>query len=102
LVVRELHEETSLVLTHDDLNMLSDAPDRVALPEGQHKRFYVFSAYAAVPYVTTHLRTRAQLDHVGTAQSTINADGSYVVPTTIDIDGLSLISRRLKMGNFQL
>jgi 8-oxo-dGTP pyrophosphatase MutT (NUDIX family) len=89
-VVRELHEETGLVLTLDDLTILSDAPVRVALPEGQRKLVYVFSAYVLVPYVTTYLRTLAQLEHVVTAHSTISADGSYVVPTTIDIDGLSL------------
>jgi hypothetical protein len=33
-VVRELHEETCLVLTLDDLTMLSDTPVRVALLEG--------------------------------------------------------------------
>jgi ADP-ribose pyrophosphatase YjhB (NUDIX family) len=34
-VVRELLEETSLTLSHDDLiTLLSDAPVRVALPEG--------------------------------------------------------------------
>jgi hypothetical protein len=36
------------------------------------------------------LRTHAQLEHVVTALSTINVDGSYVVPETIDIGGLSL------------
>jgi hypothetical protein len=40
--------------------------------------------------VTTNLRTRAKLEHVVTAQSTINSDGSYVVPTAIVIDVLSL------------
>jgi hypothetical protein len=32
VVVRKLHEETGLILTHDDLTMLSDAPVGVALP----------------------------------------------------------------------
>ena len=32
--IRELHEETGLVLTPDDLTLLSDALVRVALPEG--------------------------------------------------------------------
>jgi hypothetical protein len=40
-----------------------------------------------VPYVTTHLRTPAQLEQVVTAQSIINPDGSYVVPETIDVGG---------------
>jgi 8-oxo-dGTP pyrophosphatase MutT (NUDIX family) len=88
--IRELHEENGLILTVDDLTQLSDAPFRVALPEGQHQLVYVFTSHVLVPYVTTHLRTLALLEHAVTAQSTINADGSYVVPKTIDIDGLSL------------
>jgi ADP-ribose pyrophosphatase YjhB (NUDIX family) len=34
--VRKLHEETGLILTPDDLTMLSDAPVRIALHVGQH------------------------------------------------------------------
>jgi 8-oxo-dGTP pyrophosphatase MutT (NUDIX family) len=90
VVLRELHEETSLVLTPDDLTLLSDAPVRVALPEGQRHLVYVFLASVHVPYATTHLRTLAQLEPAITAQLTIYAGGSYVVPTTIDIDGRSL------------
>jgi hypothetical protein len=70
--------------------MLTDAPVRVAILEGHRQLVYVFSTSVAVPYVTTHLRTPAQLEQVVTAQSTINPNGSYVVPETIDIDGLSL------------
>jgi ADP-ribose pyrophosphatase YjhB (NUDIX family) len=88
-VVRELHEETGLILTHDDLTPLSDAPVRVEFHDG-HQIVYVFSASALVPYVTAHLRTPAQLEQVVTAQSTINLDGSYVVQEAIDIGGLSL------------
>jgi ADP-ribose pyrophosphatase YjhB (NUDIX family) len=58
--VRELHEETGLILTPDDLTLLSDAHVRVALPIGQQLG-YVYSASVPVPYVTTHLRTLAQL-----------------------------------------
>jgi hypothetical protein len=36
------------------------------------------------------LRTLAQLEQVVTTQSTINPDGSYVVPETLDIGGLNL------------
>jgi hypothetical protein len=89
-VVPELLEETSLVLTLDDLTMLSDAPVRIALPEGQRPLVNAFSASDLVPYLTTHLRTHAQLEQAATAQWTIHADGSYVVPATIDIEGLSL------------
>jgi hypothetical protein len=76
-------------LTHDHLTLLSDAPVRVALPVG-HQLAYIYSASVPVPYVTTHLRTPTQLEHAISAQSTINAHGSYVVPETIDIGGLSL------------
>jgi 8-oxo-dGTP pyrophosphatase MutT (NUDIX family) len=41
--VRELHEETGLTLTPDDLTQLSDAPVGVALHEGQ-QLVYVYSA----------------------------------------------------------
>jgi ADP-ribose pyrophosphatase YjhB (NUDIX family) len=86
--VRGLHEETGLILTPDDLTMLSDAHVRVALPVGQ-QLVYVYSASVPVPYVTTHLRTHAQLKQVVTAQSTINPDASYVVPETLDVGVLS-------------
>jgi hypothetical protein len=76
-------------LTPDDLTLLSDAPVRVALREGQ-QLVYVNSASVPVPFVTSHLRTSAQLEHAVTAQSTINPDGSYVVPETLDIGGLNL------------
>jgi 8-oxo-dGTP pyrophosphatase MutT (NUDIX family) len=87
--VRELHEETGLVLTPNDLTLLRNAPVRVALPFGQHLA-YVSSAYVQVPHVTTHLRTHAQLERALTALSTINPYGPYVVPETIEIGGLSL------------
>jgi ADP-ribose pyrophosphatase YjhB (NUDIX family) len=89
-IVRELHEKIGLILTLDDLTLLSDSPVRITLPEGQRHFVYVFSACVPVPCVTAHLRTSFQLEQVVTAHSTINPDGSYVVPATIDIDGLSL------------
>jgi 8-oxo-dGTP pyrophosphatase MutT (NUDIX family) len=87
--VRELNEETGLILTPDDLTLLSDAPVRVALPVG-HQLVYVCTASVLVPYVTTHLRKPAQLELVVTTQSTINLDGSYVVLETLDVSGLTL------------
>jgi ADP-ribose pyrophosphatase YjhB (NUDIX family) len=89
VAVSELHEEIGLTLTPDDLTLLSDAPVRVALPDGQHF-VYVYSAYVPVPFVTSHLRTPAQLEHAVIAQSTINPDCSYIVPETLDIGGLNL------------
>jgi hypothetical protein len=50
----------------------------------------VYSAYVPVPFATSRLRTPAQLEQVVTAQSTINPDGCYVVPETLDIEGLNL------------
>jgi ADP-ribose pyrophosphatase YjhB (NUDIX family) len=94
VAVRELHEKTSLILTVDDLTLLSDAPVRVALHVGQ-QLVYVYSGSVPVPYVTTHLHTPAQLEEVENAQSTINQDGSYVVPETIDIGGLSLTPAKM-------
>jgi 8-oxo-dGTP pyrophosphatase MutT (NUDIX family) len=88
-VVHELHEETGLTLTPDDLILLSDAPVRVVLLGGQQLA-YVYSAYVPVPFVTSHLRTPAHLEQAVTAQSTINPDGSYVVPETLDTGGLNL------------
>jgi ADP-ribose pyrophosphatase YjhB (NUDIX family) len=87
--VRELHEETGLILTSDDLTLLSDAPIRVALPQGQ-QLVYVYSASVPVLFATSHLRTPAQVEHAVAAQSTINPDGTYVVPESVNIDGLSL------------
>jgi ADP-ribose pyrophosphatase YjhB (NUDIX family) len=89
VAVRELHEKTGLTLTPDDLTLLSDALVRVALLEGQ-LLVYVYSAFVPVPVATSNLRAPAPLEHAVTAQSTINPDGSYVVPETLDIGGLNL------------
>jgi 8-oxo-dGTP pyrophosphatase MutT (NUDIX family) len=59
--LRELHEEIGLILTPDDLTQLSKAPVRVALHVGL-QLVYVYTASVPVPYVTTHLRTHAQLE----------------------------------------
>jgi 8-oxo-dGTP pyrophosphatase MutT (NUDIX family) len=96
VAVRELHEENGLILTPDDLTLLSDAPVRVALLVGQ-QLVYVYSAFVLVPYVTTHLRTPAQLEHAVTSQSTINPDGSYVVPETLDVGGLNLTPAKTRL-----
>jgi hypothetical protein len=89
-IVRELLEETGLTLTLDDLTLLTDAPLHVALPRGRRQYVYVYSACIPVPYLIAHLPTPAKLQLVAIAQSTINPHCSYVIPTTIDIDGLSL------------
>jgi hypothetical protein len=68
---------------------LSDAPVRIALPGGL-QLVYVYSASVPVLFATSHLRTPAQVEHAVTSQSTISPDGTYVVPETINIDGLNL------------
>jgi ADP-ribose pyrophosphatase YjhB (NUDIX family) len=88
--VRELHEETGLTLTPDDLTLLSDAHVRVSLPQGL-QLVYVYSAYVHVLFATSHLRTPGHVEQAVTAQSTINPDGTYVVPESINIDGLNLM-----------
>jgi 8-oxo-dGTP pyrophosphatase MutT (NUDIX family) len=87
--VRELLQETRLTWSLDYLTLLRDAPVRVALHEGQRHFVYIFSASFPIPCVTANIRT-AELEQFVFAQSTIDPDGSYVVPTTIDIDGFSL------------
>jgi ADP-ribose pyrophosphatase YjhB (NUDIX family) len=96
VVVRELHEETCLILTPDDLTLLNDAPIRVVFHVGQHL-VYVYLASVPVPCVATHMRTSAQLEQVVTAQSTINPDGSYAVPETIDVGGLNLTPAKTEL-----
>jgi ADP-ribose pyrophosphatase YjhB (NUDIX family) len=86
---RESHEETCLILTPDDLTLLSDAPVRIALHVGQ-QLVYVYTASVPVPYVTTHLRAPAQLEQAITTRSILNPNGSYVVPETNDVGGLTL------------
>jgi ADP-ribose pyrophosphatase YjhB (NUDIX family) len=87
--VRELHEENGLILTPDDLMMLSDALVRVALPDGQRLVYVI-----RLPFPCRTLRFTCELllniEQASTTQSTINPDGSYVVPETIDIGGLNL------------
>jgi hypothetical protein len=44
------------------------------------------------------MRTRANVEYAVTAQSTIHLDGSCVVPTTVDIDGLSLTPSKIGLA----
>jgi hypothetical protein len=83
-------------LAFDDLTLLSDAPVRVALLEGQ-QLVYAFLAFVPLPNVTTHSRTRAQLEQAVTAEPTINLDDSYVAPETIDIGGLLLTTAQPRL-----
>ena len=87
--IRELHEETGLVLTPDDLTLLSGEPVNVTLPQGR-QLVYVYSASIPVLFATNNLRTPAQVEQAVLEQSTVNPDGTYVVPETINIDGQTL------------
>jgi len=80
----------------DDLLMLlSGNCVRVPLPVGQYQLAHVFSASVPFPYVTSNLRAPLEVEHDVTAQSTVHPNGSYVVPTTVDIDGLSLTASKI-------
>jgi 8-oxo-dGTP pyrophosphatase MutT (NUDIX family) len=98
--VRELHEETGLILPPNDLTMLSNAPVPVAIHEGQQQLVYILSASVPVPYVTTHLRTFAWLVQDVIAKSTINTNvlTSYRRRLTLTVFHL----RRLNKGYFHL
>jgi hypothetical protein len=87
----ELSEETGLTLTVDDLTLLSSNHVRaVPLRAGKHEVVYDFAASVPVRYVNTNLRTPTKVEQAANAHSTIHYDGTYVVPSTIDIDGLTL------------
>jgi ADP-ribose pyrophosphatase YjhB (NUDIX family) len=89
VALRELHEETGLVLTPDDLTMLSGEHVVITLPQGR-QLVYVYSASIPVLFAANNLRTPAQVEQAVLAQSIVNPDGIYVVPETINIDGLTL------------
>jgi hypothetical protein len=61
VVLELLIEETSFTLSLDDFTLLSDAPVRVALHEGQHRNVCVYSAFVPIPYVSTNLRDHVEL-----------------------------------------
>jgi 8-oxo-dGTP pyrophosphatase MutT (NUDIX family) len=89
--VRELFQEIGLTLTVDDRTRSSYNHVQVPLPEGKHQHVNVYAASVPVPYVTPSLRTPPKVSQVVvTSQSTINPDGTCVVPIMIDIDGLYL------------
>jgi 8-oxo-dGTP pyrophosphatase MutT (NUDIX family) len=96
--VRELFQETNLTLTVDELTILSDNPDRVPLPASQYQLARVFSAMAPLLYVNAYLRELAKVEQAVIPQLSAHHDRSYVVPTTVDIDGLAQIGRRLSVN----
>jgi hypothetical protein len=93
--VREWFEITDLTMTIDYLTRLNGNHIRVSLPDGQHLPVYVFLSTALVPYVTSNLRTPAKVEHALTTHSTVHLDGSCVVLTIVDIDGLSLTPSKI-------
>jgi hypothetical protein len=84
---RELLEEIGLTLTVENLTLLTDVAFRVPLPDVKLQHVYVYSTSVHIPYLNANRRTLAKVKHVVIAQSTVHRDDSYVVLTTIDIDG---------------
>jgi ADP-ribose pyrophosphatase YjhB (NUDIX family) len=93
--VRELFLKAGLALTVDDLTLLSDNPVRLPLPASHHHLVHVFSASIHVPYVTANLRTSAKVEYPLIDQSVVHLYSTYVVPTTIDKDGLSIMPSKI-------
>jgi hypothetical protein len=58
---------------------------------------YVFSASVPVANVTGDSRNFAKVEQATTAQSTISPYGTYVVPESIDIDGLWLTPTKIEL-----
>jgi hypothetical protein len=77
-------------LTVNDLTVLSGNHVRVPLLAEHYKLVHVFLAHVYVLYMNANLRTPAKVEQAVIAQLAIHFDGSYVVPATIDIDGLAL------------
>jgi hypothetical protein len=76
--------------------VLSGNPVRVPLHDaGEHQLVHVFSASVHVPYVTANFRTPAKVEQVVTTQSNVYYDGTYTVPTDVDIVGLSLTPSKI-------
>jgi hypothetical protein len=94
VVVHELFEETSLSLTGT----------MYAYRTVQHELVHVFSTSVHVPYVCANLPTPTKVEQVVTAQSIVHSDGTYTVPSIVDIDGSRLrrlglaLPRRLKVS----
>jgi hypothetical protein len=85
-------------MTVDDHTMLSGNHVWVPLPDGHHHLVYIYLASVIVPYVTANLRTPIKVEHAVIAQSTVHLASSYVVPATIDIDGLSLTPDKTRLA----
>jgi ADP-ribose pyrophosphatase YjhB (NUDIX family) len=96
--VRELFEEFGLTLAVDDLTLLSGNHARVPLPAAQHQLVHVvLVASILVMYVITKLRTPTKVVQYISAHSTNHSYGTYTVPSTIDIDGLSLKPSKISL-----
>jgi hypothetical protein len=50
------------------------------------------------PYVTANLRTLATGEQVVSDQSSVYSDGTYTIPTSVDIDGLSLTLSKIGLA----
>jgi 8-oxo-dGTP pyrophosphatase MutT (NUDIX family) len=89
-VVRELFEETGRALTADDLTMSRGEDVYVPLPDSKMQHVYEYDASALTPYGTNQLRKPLKVEQDVTAQSTVQPDSSYVVPTSITLAGLNV------------
>jgi hypothetical protein len=78
--------EIGLALPVDDLTFVFASRSMLA----SNHLVYLFASFVPVPYVHANLRTPAKVEQAVIAQSTIYHDGTYVVPYTSDVDGLSL------------
>jgi hypothetical protein len=67
----------------------------VPLSASQYLLVRVFLATALVLYVTANLRELAKVEEAVIAQSSVHHDGSYIVPTIVDIDGFALTPSKI-------
>jgi hypothetical protein len=88
--VRDILEETGLTMAVNDLTQLSGAVVRVPLHYGKYQLVYVYFVSVLVPYVNITLSKPTHVKHYVISHSTVQADGSYVVPATIAMDGLPI------------
>jgi ADP-ribose pyrophosphatase YjhB (NUDIX family) len=66
-VERELFQEAGLIVTVDDLTLLSGAVVRVPLHARKDQLAYVYTASVHTPHVNAYLRTPAKVKHVAMA-----------------------------------
>jgi hypothetical protein len=60
------------------------------LPDSKTHLACVYAPFVPTPNVTKHLRTQSKVEQAFISQSTVQQDCSYVVPTPMTMDGLTL------------